>query len=112
MTDWVERFITNTAFCRYPAFTDKMRSIKTSDGADEGKPPATPEATYPIFPHAHAELAAVVYERKPFGLLLPSPLTKAAPSCAAKTRSTSWASHSSIRRAVSSRMVAVAAGIA
>src|SRR5262245_39581084 len=60
----------------------------------------------------HEASATFVYCRKPFGLLVPSPLTNAAPSCAANTCSTSAAIHSSRFTAASSSSVALAAGIA
>src|SRR5262245_11909938 len=65
-----------------------------------------------MLPQVHELFGTVLYDTKPFGLLLPSPVTKAAPSWAANTRSTSCASHSSMLTALSSSRFVVAAGIA
>jgi hypothetical protein len=57
-------------------------------------------------------LATRVWLRKPVGLLTPLPETKAAPSCSAKTVSTSPAIQLSRSTAASSMRVWVAAGMA
>jgi hypothetical protein len=61
-------------------------------------------------PHSQAALSTVTEARKPFGLLTPSPATKAAPSCSAKALSNSSAIHWSMSTMASSSSVCVAAG--
>ena len=89
-----------------------MSEISTSEGLAPGKAPAAPVGTKPSLPHVQAPLSTVSSAKKPFGLLTPSPLTKAAPSCSAKAVSTSSATHWPMSTMASSSSVCVAAGMA